>query len=497
MNRGWVAILFIVWTRLVAAHPYTLSTEESSTCTAVYAGSVVKLQMYAVATLPAMTSILVYSLEDEKHFLNSDTQRVVLNGPPLGTFVVQDSDPFKHKFLNIGVQFNSTHEVELWRKAFRFGSTGLYCVKVETNALHDMSPVPFVMEASFEALYGKLPADEYPKLGLFLGLSIVYLIFGIIWTVRTWTFYHDVLQLQHYISAVTFFMMIETAINYAYYEEYNITGEPSMLLLLFAVVFNAARNSVSFFMLLIVSLGYGVVKPTLGSKMIKCVHLTFFHFMAGALYGVGSLYDDISPMFAIGISLPLTLAITAFYCSIFQSLSETIKRLEERQQSAKLLMYTRLWLILVASIACLVVFFVINTLATKHQFEIEWVQTYWQYHWILEDGFLHILFLLTFISIAILWRPTENNHRYVLEQVPGTDSDEEDLEALAADAGVSTTVTILKKRKLQVRGVRSDDTLASATDEKEDEEELMRWAEENGGDAVVAPAVTENHQTDT
>jgi hypothetical protein len=54
--------------------------------------------------------------------------------------------------------------------------------------------------------------------------------------------------------------MIEMAFNYAFFSNYNVQGVPSNLLLTAVVVLNAGRNSLSFFMLLIVSLGYGVVK---------------------------------------------------------------------------------------------------------------------------------------------------------------------------------------------------------------------------------------------
>lgn len=54
-------------------------------------------------------------------------------------------------------------------------------------------------------------------------------------------------------------------------------------------ILNAARNSFSFFLLLIVCMGYGVVKPTLGRTMIYVRWLAAAHFVFGLVYSITSL----------------------------------------------------------------------------------------------------------------------------------------------------------------------------------------------------------------
>ena len=46
-------------------------------------------------------------------------------------------------------------------------------------------------------------------------------------------------------------------------------------------ILNAVRNSISFFLLLIVSMGLSVVTPSLGSVMNRVRLLTAFHFVFG------------------------------------------------------------------------------------------------------------------------------------------------------------------------------------------------------------------------
>jgi Lung seven transmembrane receptor len=54
-------------------------------------------------------------------------------------------------------------------------------------------------------------------------------------------------------------------------------------------ILNAARNSFSFFLLLIVCMGYGVVKPSLGRTMIYVRWLAAAHFVFGLIYSIASL----------------------------------------------------------------------------------------------------------------------------------------------------------------------------------------------------------------
>lgn len=51
-------------------------------------------------------------------------------------------------------------------------------------------------------------------------------------------------------------------------------------------ILNAGRNSFSFFLLLIVCLGYGVVKPTLGKTMVYVRWLAAAHFVFGLVYSI-------------------------------------------------------------------------------------------------------------------------------------------------------------------------------------------------------------------
>lgn len=73
------------------------------------------------------------------------------------------------------------------------------------------------------------------------------------------------------------------------YQNRNGSNVGSKVLLIIVGILNAARNSFSFFLLLIVCMGYGVVKPTLGRTMIWVRWLAAAHFVFGLIYSITSL----------------------------------------------------------------------------------------------------------------------------------------------------------------------------------------------------------------
>src|ERR1700733_8627262 len=122
---------------------------------------------------------------------------------------------------------------------------------------------------------------------------------------------------QNYITAILVFLVIEMMVTWGYYrkktfeilqtppsififsltaskictEHQNTNGSNigSSVLLITVAILNAARNSFSFFLLLIVCMGYGVVKLSLGRTMVYVRWLAITHFIFGLIYAITSL----------------------------------------------------------------------------------------------------------------------------------------------------------------------------------------------------------------
>jgi hypothetical protein len=73
------------------------------------------------------------------------------------------------------------------------------------------------------------------------------------------------------------------------FKNHNGSNIGSKVMLIIVAILNSARNSFSFFLLLIVCMGYGVVKPSLGRTMIWVRWLAAAHFVFGLMYSITSL----------------------------------------------------------------------------------------------------------------------------------------------------------------------------------------------------------------
>ncbi|KAF9582303.1 hypothetical protein BGW38_000387 [Lunasporangiospora selenospora] len=325
------------------------------------------------------------------------------------------------------MDFSKQEEQGIQFFEYQISKAGYYCIiawPVQINNVNsDFSGI-----AEFNNHYGPLAGIDYPKLLFYGTLSLLYMCIGIVWMVLCARNWREILMVQHFISGVIFFLMVEMAFNWGFWDDYNKRDTPSVGLLVTVSILNSGRNSISFFMLLIVCMGYGVVRPTLGSTMKRVIVLTLVHFLFGIIYSAGTMspIEDVSAMIVLMAIVPLALTMSTFYIWTFHSLTSTIATLNLRRQTEKVKMYTRLRRLLAFSLMVLCAFFVINTLNLMNMDTEDWRASHWRIRWFLLDGWLNILYFVIFTAIVVLWRPTENNKRYGIDQLETDDFDDVD-----------------------------------------------------------------------
>jgi len=302
--------------------------------------------------------------------------------------------------------------------------TGYYCVWTVAYAPADLT---FTGVVEFRNSYGELPAAQIPKLAFYGGLTIAYAVIGALWAFLYVQHRHDILPVQNYITAIIIFLILEMAITWVFYDYQNRHGANvgSKVLMVLVAVLNAARNSFSFFLLLIVCMGYGVVKLSLGSTMKWVRVLAGAHFVFGVVYAVASLTitpDSAGPLVLLVI-LPLAATLTTFYVWTLNSLKLTMRELHERKQHVKGLMYRRLGLLLLASIVVIFAFFFWNSFAFAGRGRPDFVPEHWKTRWFVLDGWLNLVYLANIVGVAYLWRPTQNNRRFAMSDELAQDED--------------------------------------------------------------------------
>ncbi|KAF2825766.1 hypothetical protein CC86DRAFT_351743 [Ophiobolus disseminans] len=292
--------------------------------------------------------------------------------------------------------------------------TGYYCVATAS----ENDDVEYEAIVTFRNAYGELPAAQIAKLPFYGGITIVYFVVLIFWGFLYFQNRHDILAVQNYITAILVFLVVEMLMTWGFYDYQNRHGNNvgTKVLMIVVAVLNAFRNSFSFFLLLIVCMGYGVVKPSLGKTMTVVRWLAVAHFVFGVIYAIASLTvrpDDAGPLVLLVI-LPLSATLTAFYIWTLNSLSFTMKDLIARKQHVKATMYKRLWWCILTSIVVIFGFFFLNSFTFASASMADFPATHWQTRWFVLDGWLNLVYLADVCFVAYMWRPTANNRRFAM-----------------------------------------------------------------------------------
>lgn len=281
---------------------------------------------------------------------------------------------------------------------------------------------------------------------------------------------NSLVPVQNYITAIIVFLIVEQLMTWGFYgktaerslahldltsnlfiefqNRNGLNGGAKALMVIVAVL-NAGRNAFSFFLLLIVCMGYGVVKHSLGRTMIYVRVLAIAHFVFAVVYSVASLSitpDSAGPLVLL-IVLPLAGTLTAFYVWTLNSLNATMKDLIDRKQRTKALMYKKLWWCILGSIIVIFGFFFINSFAFAGRSDASFVPEHWKARWFVLDGWLNLVYLFDIGFVAYLWRPTANNRRFAMsDEVRNFTINEKKTEASHSNPDYSLPKTTMGSR---------------------------------------------------
>ncbi|KAF9269939.1 hypothetical protein L218DRAFT_975984 [Marasmius fiardii PR-910] len=324
--------------------------------------------------------------------------------------------------------------------------TGYYCVAMipvtvisnearQTDGPHPTYKGTVLFRNKFD---GQLPATDYPKVNFYFVMFLVYSAVASAWAWLCYKHVQDILPLQYYLSGLVGLLVIEMVANWGYYRYLNAHGRStaSTVFLIVVAILDAARNSMSFFMLLVVSLGLSVVRESLGRTMLKCQALAGAHFIFGILYAIGIVeleLESTSGLVLLLFVIPLAFTLSGFLLWIMYALNATITQLRARKQRYKLAMFEKLNYVLMFSVFVILVFFVVSSFSFSGRLAEDYAAKSWKVRWWLLDGWLALLYLVSFSTIAYLWRPSENNRRLAMfDEIAQNEEDAEDydLEAI-------------------------------------------------------------------
>ncbi|XP_008838575.1 transmembrane protein 87B isoform X2 [Nannospalax galili] len=316
--------------------------------------------------------------------------------------------------------------------------------------------------------HGYISASDWPLMIFYMVMCIVYILYGVLWLMWSACYWKDILRIQFWIAAVIFLGMLEKAVFYSEYQNINSTGLSTQGLLIFAELISAIKRTLARLLVIIVSLGYGIVKPRLGTVMHRVTGLGLLYFIFAAIEGVMRIIGANDSDLVLLASLPLSLLDSGLCWWIFISLAQTMKTLRLRKNTVKFSLYRHFTNTLIFAVLASIVFMVWTT----KTFRIAKCQSDWMELWV-DDAFWSFLFSLILIVIMFLWRPSANNQRYAFMPLID-DSDDEVEEFMVTSENLSEYVS--EGIKLRASKTVSNGT-AKPTSENFDED--LKWVEEN------------------
>ncbi|XP_051831769.1 transmembrane protein 87B isoform X1 [Antechinus flavipes] len=318
---------------------------------------------------------------------------------------------------------------------------------------------------SMVGLHGYISASEWPLMIFYMVMCIIYILYGVLWLMWSACYWKDLLRIQFWIAAVIFLGMLEKAVFYAEYQNVNTTGLSSQGLLMFAELISAIKRTLARLLVIIVSLGYGIVKPRLGTVMHRVIGLGALYFIFAAIEGImriiGAKESDLVPL----ASIPLALLDSGLCWWIFVSLAQTMKTLKLRKNTVKFSLYRHFTNTLIFAILASIVFMIWTT----KKFRLAECQSDWMELWV-DDAFWRFLFSLILLVIMFLWRPSANNQRYAF--TPLIDDSDDEIEEFTV-----VSENLAEGIKLRASKTVSNGTAAPASSNSVDED--LKWVEEN------------------
>uniref|UniRef100_A0A1A8R505 Transmembrane protein 87A n=2 Tax=Nothobranchius rachovii TaxID=451742 RepID=A0A1A8R505_9TELE len=351
---------------------------------------------------------------------------------------------------------------------------------ISKNPASGTAPWNLQLLVSMKGPHGFISATEWPLMVFYMVMCIVYVLMALLWLVLSACYWRDLLRIQFWIGGVIFLGMLEKAVYYAEFQNIRYEGLSVQGAVVFAEVLSAVKRTLARVLVIIASLGYGIVKPRLGALLHRVVAVGLLYLIFSVFEGilrVNTAEDDVVLLAAI----PLAVLDSTLCWWIFVSLTQTMKLLKLRRNVVKLSLFRHFTNTLIFAVIASIIFI----FWTMKTFTMPKCRSDWRELWI-EDAFWRLLFSTILLVIMFLWRPSANNQRYAFSPLVDEESDEEEQELMVNEAFEG----------MKMRGTKSE-TNGTAKAPKVDED--LKWVEENipssMADVALPPLLDSDEET--
>ena len=240
----------------------------------------------------------------------------------------------------------------------------------------------------------------------------------------------QLMPLQYWITGVMVIAMMETTLQYFHFIDWNDNGVPTLAVTFIALLFGSLKRALSRILVMLVCLGYGVVRPSLGEEMHRVLYLGGSYFVLTFVY---SLMMNLSPTtrlvstsdYDVVSLLIFLLAIidTTFYVWVFTSINNLMTSLASRKQGVKYLLYRNFRTVLLVMLFFTCAWVLYSSALFLN--DAGGANRNWRMKWTI-DALWELIYFVIFVAIAVLWAPSNNAQRYAYSiELSQLDNDEE------------------------------------------------------------------------
>ncbi|XP_067680156.1 transmembrane protein 87A-like [Haliotis asinina] len=338
-----------------------------------------------------------------------------------------------------------------------------------------LQPIPYNSSKDFKAEvtvrmpgpHGYISAVEYP-LEIFYGImGLVYVVYGLVWLGLLACNWRDLLRVQFWIEGVIVLGMLEKAVFFAEYESIAKSGLSVNGAVIVAELVSSMKRALARMLVIVVSLGFGIVKPRLGETFHKVLCVGVMYFTLGSIEGcmraLKAKSDQSNELMLAAVPLAVLDAVICWW--IFSSLVQTTRTLRLRRNIVKLSLYRHFTNTLIFAVLASIAYMIWSI--TQHKMKA--CITDWRELWV-DEAFWHLLFSVLLLIIMILWRPTANNQRYAFSPLLDAAEDEVDDDTVMNDAFDGMK---MRSKTYSNGSPKQKDTRSKSVDDD------LRWVEEN------------------
>jgi len=321
---------------------------------------------------------------------------------------------------------NSPH----WKSTdaqFTIRETGAY-VLVLSNC-GDLTDVKVRGTIIVKNAYGFLPANHFSKLRFYQWMSFFYMCIAAVWMLVLVRHWNELFRMQHCITLITVLGYVESFLWWVVYNDWNAAGHRGRFFFATSIIMSALKSILSLVLVVMACHGWGVTLPYLNKAVSqRLVMISIFYFPLCSMKQCAlQLRREffLSAKLVLLCILPVCLVAGYIVHWAFESLSDLLQTLKERQQSDKLLQFQRLWRLLILTLVLAMLAIAIQVL--EHAPVLD-VSLDWRYEWYSSDALPNFVFVLFLIGMMILWAPTQKNQRSAYSELGVKDDEDIDKE---------------------------------------------------------------------